>query len=186
MMSATTPVLFKEEQQFRQWWFQTLVLGVAALVIVVFAWGMVQQLILDRPFGDNAMSDTALIIMGPLFIVLFGVLFPVFLFSIRMTTEVRPDGLYVLFSPFHRTYRRFPWGQIADFQAVTYNPILNYGGWGIRYGPKGKAYNVSGNRGLRLAMTDGRHVMIGSSRTEELRDVVTSVWKRGDGPAEPS
>jgi hypothetical protein len=36
-MSATAPILFKEDQQFRQWWFQALVLGVAALVIVVFA-----------------------------------------------------------------------------------------------------------------------------------------------------
>jgi hypothetical protein len=53
---------------------------------------MVQQLVLDRPSGDNAMSDKALIIMGSVFIALFGVLFPVFLFSIRFYDYGSPAG----------------------------------------------------------------------------------------------
>ena len=49
----------------------------------------------------------------------------------------------------------------------SYNPIRDYGGWGIRWGTKGKAYNVSGNRGLYLEFSDGKQLLIGLQKPEE-------------------
>jgi hypothetical protein len=56
------------------------------------------------------------------------------------------------------------------WEARTYRPILEYGGWGIRYSPFGQgcAYNVSGNRGVQLELADGQRILIGSQRAEEL------------------
>ena len=54
-----------------------------------------------------------------------------------------------------------------------YRPILDYGGWGIRWGPgKGWAYNVSGNRGVQLELLDGKQLLIGSQNPEKLAQMI--------------
>jgi hypothetical protein len=55
---------------------------------------------------------------------------------------------------------------------VAFRPIMEYGGWGIRRGANGWAYNVSGNRGVRLVFRDGSTFLIGSQRAEELELVI--------------
>ena len=56
------------------------------------------------------------------------------------------------------------------WEARTYRPLLEYGGWGIRYAPFGKgwAYNVHGSQGVQLELTNGKRILIGSQRAEEL------------------
>ena len=64
--------------------------------------------------------------------------------------------------------RRIPLERIRCATAVTYSPLWDYGGWGIRCGRKGIAYNVSGDRGVQLELERGRPILIGSQRAEEL------------------
>jgi hypothetical protein len=134
-----------------------------------FAWAMVEQLVRGRVVGDQPMSDLMLMILGPLFILLSaGLLW--LMWAARLITEVRDDGIYIRFHPFHRGFRGFLWDEIESFEACTYRPILEYGGWGIRSGSTGRAYNVSGNRGLQLELGFGLsgRILIGSQRPEEL------------------
>jgi hypothetical protein len=58
--------------------------------------------------------------------------------------------------------------------AILYNPIRDYGGWGIWYGrgSKGNAYNVSGNKGVLLTTCDGAKVLIGSRDTKVLAQTI--------------
>lgn len=86
--------------------------------------------------------------------------------KMRLITEVRNDGLYVRLIPFN--FRRIPFEDIASATVRRYRPILEYGGWGIRYGPKGMAYNASGDRGVQLVLHNGQHILIGSQQPEEL------------------
>ena len=97
--------------------------------------------------------------------------------SLRLITEVRGDGLYVRFFPFHFSFKRIPLEEVETFEAVTYRPLLQYGGWGIRFTRGGKAYNVSGNRGVRLNFTNGRHLLIGSQKADELTQAIESVFQ---------
>lgn len=148
-------------------------------VIGFFAWAMVEQLIRGRPVGNQPMSDLALVIIGPLFILFMaGLLW--LMWAARLVTEVRNEGIYLRFSPFHRAFQGFLWHEIESFEVRTYRPVLDYGGWGIRFGSGGKAYNVSGNRGLRLDLVGGRsgHVLIGSQRPEELAAAVESARRK--------
>ena len=39
---------------------------------------------------------------------------------------------------------------------------------GIRYGFKGKAYNVSGNKGVKIFLKNGTNIMFGSQKHKEL------------------
>jgi hypothetical protein len=93
----------------------------------------------------------------------------------RLETEVRQDGLYLRYAPFHRRFRRFKAEDLGEYHARTYRPILEYGGWGIRYGWNGRAYNVSGNGGVQLIFRDGRRVLIGSSTPSELEAAIRSI-----------
>jgi hypothetical protein len=65
--------------------------------------------------------------------------------------------LHVRFFPLLR--KSIPLEEIARWEARTYRPILEYGGSGLRYSWKGRAYNVSGNRGVQLEMADGKRVL---------------------------
>lgn len=111
--------------------------------------------------------------------VVCGILVPVgigfLIWVARLETEVRQDGLYIRYVPFRRHFKRFQAEDLSEYHARTYRPILEYGGWGIRFGWKGRAYNVSGNRGVQLVFRDGRRVLIGSSQPSELEAAIRSI-----------
>ncbi len=181
-LSLTQPVRFREAQRFRQMWIWLLILPLCVGGIAFFAWAMVEQIVEGRPVGNQPMPDLMLMILGPLFILLMaGLLW--LMWVARLVTEVRDDGVYIRFYPFHRGFHGFLWPEIFSFEACTYRPVLDYGGWGIRFGSGGKAYNVSGNRGLQLALEGCRsgRVLIGSQRPEDLAAAVEAA--RGNAGA---
>jgi len=169
------PVRYREEQRFRQPWIWALILPLSVGTIGFFSWAMVEQLVRGRPVGDQPMPDLMLMILGPLFILLMAGLVWL-MWAARLVTEVRDDGVHIRFYPFHRGFHGFLWEEIESFEARTYRPIMEYGGWGIRWGASGRAYNVSGNRGLQLAVKGGRsrRVLVGTQRPEELATAVES------------
>ena len=84
-------------------------------------------------------------------------------------TLVTDRDLIVTFGavlPLYRKQIALP--KIAEAKAVTYSPIADYGGWGIRGWGKNIALNARGNRGVRLTLQGGSHVLVGSQRPEEL------------------
>jgi hypothetical protein len=90
-------------------------------------------------------------------------------FVLHMTTEVTPTDIRVWFGwvPIYR--RLVPLGELHRVEIVTFRPIADYGFWGIRSGRDGeRALIARGNRGVRLELTDGSFLVIGSQRPEEL------------------
>jgi hypothetical protein len=153
-------VLFREVQRFRQLWIW---------VVVIFLMGtswysFIQQIVSKIPFGTRPAPDLVVIVMW----ILFGWAFPVMVYTAGLTTEVRRDGIHIRFIPFHRQFRTMPFEAIQAYEARTYRPLKEYGGWGIRYGAAGKAYNVSGNRGVQLVLLSGRKILVGSQKPEEM------------------
>lgn len=154
----TNPI-FREVQKFRQVWLWALVIAITGM-----QWAAaVEQLLFRRPFGDNPMQDIPLII----YLVIFGVGLPALFFFSQLITEVRDDGIYIRFSPFHRTFRRIAFSEIKQCEVLNYRPIRDYGGWGIRVSCKGKAYNVSGDSGVQIELLNGDRLLIGSQRADE-------------------
>ena len=172
MSRIRNPVLFREVQKMDQAWIR-LVVGFP----VVFSWyGAYQQLFLRKPFGNNPVPDWMMLAL----LLVFGVLFPLLFYSLKMITEVRKDGLYVRFHPFNFSFRFFPFKTIQSYEVMTYSPIRDYGGWGIRHGLKGTAYNAKGNRGVLFEFAEGSKVkklMIGSQIPERLFEAVRRAIK---------
>ena len=152
-------ILYSESQYFRQLWLWILILGVAALSIR----SMMQQLILEKDFGNNPAPDAVLIVM----VIVFGLGLPVAFYKMNLTTQVRNDGIYYRFFPFHLSFHKIEFGDIVECEMRIYNALKDYGGWGIGYGRKGKAYNVSGNRGVQLTFSKGNKLLFGSRKPEE-------------------
>ena len=160
---------FKEIQRFRQRWLWLILTCTMLLLAGVFGYGLFQQLVLGKPWGDRPVSDQELLLIGTSTLLLVGGLIYLF-YSLRLITEVRPEGLMIRFYPLHT--KMIPYHKIKSCEARTYRPLLEYGGWGIKYGPGGWAYNVLGNRGVQLTLEDGKRVLIGSQRVDELERAI--------------
>jgi hypothetical protein len=160
---------FREIQQFRQPWLWSLLLATTITVAGVFIHGIYTQLYLGQPWGDQPMSDSALVITAIVSIMLSAGLTLLF-YSLKLITEVSPAGIYIRFFPLTSKTIRFE--AIKSCSARSYKPVREYGGWGIRFGRKGKAYNVYGDKGVQLVFTDAMPLLIGSQRSEELADII--------------
>ena len=167
---------FKEVQGLRQWWLWVLLLATTAGTVGLFGYGIYVQGIEGRPWGDNPMSDTALIITGVVTSLLVVGINAVIL-TARLITEVRSDGIYVRFFPIG--WFAIPYTSIASYQPKTYRPVRDYGGWGIRWGREGKAYIAGGNEGLHFLLNDGKKILIGSQRLQELEAAVRTWMPSG-------
>ena len=68
----------------------------------------------------------------------------------------------------------------------NYNPISEYGGWGIKGGfskQTGKAYTTKGTTGLQLTLKNGKKILIGTQKKEEIKRVLET-YKRKYTPNE--
>lgn len=162
--------VYRETQRFTQWWLWLIVASLPLLMI----YAMVQQYIFKVPFGTNPASDTVLAILG----VVFGLGFPLLFLYLKLVVEVRHDGIYLRYYPLHFRFQRFRYSELKSYRARSYRAIREYGGWGIKYGKSGKAYNVKGDRGVQLVFTDGRRILIGSQEPEALCRAIESTSGR--------
>ncbi|WP_018616763.1 hypothetical protein [Segetibacter koreensis] len=161
-------VLFTERQKFRQWWVWLTLLGVNGL----FIFAVFKQVIGGQQFGEKPMGNTQLLFTAGVIILL-----TIWLFNLRLETQIKKTGIYVRFFPFHLSFRHYPWYNISRSFVRKYNPIAEYGGWGIRLGlfGKGKAFNVSGNKGLQLEFRNNKKLLIGTNKPGELAEALNKI-----------
>lgn len=159
-------VLFREEQRFSQPWLWALV-----LVLAGFAWFA----LIYESYRSLALDGERQVWAVLPFWIIVGLGVPALVFACRLVVEVRRDAFYYRYHPFHRRMHRIGWDEIRTAEARAYNPIREYGGWGIRSAWRkggGKAYNVYGDRGLQLELSDGKRILFGSQRADELASAV--------------
>lgn len=154
---------FHERQRLGTWVFALL--GAIALGGISIA---IVQIGTGRPVGNQPMSNTGLIVVDGL----VSVLVPTLLMLLRLEVQTEFEGVRVLYRPFVNRLIRFE--DIASAQAVTYNPLLEYGGWGIRGFGKKIAYNAQGNRGVLVTLKSGGTVLLGSQQPEDLEAAIRS------------
>jgi hypothetical protein len=137
-----------------------LVVGLVAAATWV---GFVQQIILGRPFGDNPGPDWSvwLLWLG------FGIAFPLAFWTMRLIVEISPETLSIRYVPLLR--RSLPLAAIRQVEARRYNPLLEYGGWGIRGWRRGRMmYSIGGNQCVEIELQDGTFLAVGSRCAEAL------------------
>jgi len=88
-----------------------------------------------------------------------------------LKTKVFSDSIQITMLPFiiKKTIKK---RDILKAEDVKYSPLLDWGGWGIRLNFKGIAYNMYGNRGVKLTMKSGRIILLGSQKSYLLYDAI--------------
>jgi hypothetical protein len=165
-----TGLIFRERQKFPTWlcWLVDLSMILAAL-LSLFA--------LKKEFSGRRLPETADVLITVIVGIGVPIAIVVLFLLLKLETEVRTDGLYIRF--FHIHFRKFLPEDLKEGYARQYKPILEYGGWGIRYGlfGKGKVYNIRGNEGVQLVFRSGRKLLIGTQRPQELEKAIRSIMK---------
>jgi hypothetical protein len=140
-------VYFREEQRFE--WFWT---AVWLIPVVIIGYGLYRQAI-------------SAFLLWPALVVTAVV--AVWMNQSRLITEVRTDGLWIRFVLLWPA-RTIPWNEIRTVEALTYRPIKDFGGWGVRWAARGIVYNARGKRGVRMVLASGERVLVGSQHTDDL------------------
>ena len=99
------------------------------------------------------------------------------LVTVRLSTEVDETEIRVRMKGFRRR-RSIPLDGVRGVKIVTYDPVKDFGGYGIRKTKSGVAMVARGNRGVRLEMRDGTMTVIGSQRAEALAAAIATARKR--------
>ncbi|MBN2025487.1 MAG: hypothetical protein JW854_01805 [Actinobacteria bacterium] len=163
-------IVFREVQRFKQPWLWALILLVAGFAWFTFIWELYTSL---SPDGEGGQVWFAGIIA-----ILVGTGLPALFVSSKLIVEVKRDGLYYRYHPFHRRTHRIACEEIEKAESRTYRPIAEYGGWGIRGGWRkgaGRAYNVYGDQGVQLELVDGKRILFGSQRAGEFAAALRTV-----------
>jgi hypothetical protein len=151
-------VLFREKQRFR--------LGARGIALAMppaaLLFLCLRQLVWHHPWGNPPMSNGGMVFLTVLVWLVY-----LRLMAVHLRTELRPDRLSVAMKGLFRR-SRIPVAEIVKAEPVEYDAIAEYGGYGIRDGPLGKAYIASGSRAVHLQLSDGREFLIGSQRADEL------------------
>ncbi|MEM9259217.1 MAG: hypothetical protein AAGA62_06185 [Bacteroidota bacterium] len=150
---------FNESQKFNQWWLWLLNIGLFIMLLLVGIDGFERTESWEAFIGVGVMALTMILLA-----------------TIELRTKITADGLEVKFWPFAK--KRIFRSEIKKAQVRKYSPLREFGGWGYRIGPGGKAFNMYGNQGLQLEMTDGEKLMIGTQRPEELAEFMR--WYLGE------
>jgi hypothetical protein len=147
---------FKETQRFTQWWLWLVLVG--SWVVLMYSLATVPRQTTIAYFISFGV----------------GMLLPILFWQMRLMTRITEEGIYVRFVPFHFKEQFFPWESIESAQVRTYSPLMEYGGWGIKYGfnGQGKVFNVAGDQGLQLVFKSGEKLLIGTQKPTEIQAAV--------------
>ncbi len=132
------------------------------------AWIWVLLLTIDLPFLILvALTQEWVLLIGVVIVSSVAALFAV----ARLVVDVSAPEITVSFHFIWPT-RRIRVADVKRAHAATYNSLLAYGGYGVRLGPRGWAFNTGGDEGVLVETNDGKRVMIGSRRAKELEAAI--------------
>lgn len=149
---------FKETQRFDQKWL--LILMAVVLIVTLIPVLLVLQ---------NETSSSALLASSIGFFTILIV--SIFLFLLKLETTIDKHGIHYRFYPLIGR-KTIPWNEISACYVRTYSPITEYGGWGIRWGFHGKAYNTKGDKGIQVVLKSGKKILFGTQNEVEAKSVI--------------
>ena len=174
-------IYFTEEQRMNILWVKILMGVIWIGLLVFFGIAFYTQFYLGKPFGDKPVSNLG---MAAIFLVvalqLAGGTW--LMYSFRLITEVRDEGLFYRYPPLLSRFKKIAPGEIGEYAIRRYRPLREYGGWGIKTGSRkyGTAYNAYGNTGLQLTLSNGKKILIGTQRPDALKKAMDRMMARSN------
>ncbi len=156
-------VLYKERTSFA-WWVHLLIWGCVGIATFFGLAGGGEDGLLRRLAAPVGIG----LAIPLLFYGLFGFLY----------AELSEAGIRLKWGPFGFIKKFIPIDSITKAEAVTYRPLVEFGGWGIRGMGKKKAWTVRGNRAVRMELASGNVFYLGSDRPERIAEGIRSAGRK--------
>lgn len=147
-------MLFYEEKQF---------LRSNSIIWIAIAGLLITFLALVLNFSSNKKDWIGMLIMS---IVILTIVPLLLLASVHLRIE--KEGIYVRYFPFHFKPLFFKWSEIDHFELRKYDPLSEFGGWGLKGTKSNRAYNVSGDMGLQITLSNGRKLLVGTGNPKKM------------------
>jgi uncharacterized integral membrane protein len=152
----TTP--FQETQQFRQTW-TIFLYPLLFILLAVFLYADVQQIVFKEPFGSKPASDLVLIIIT----IFIAMMISLFYFS-KLQTIITDEYISYRWPPFKNNFTKINWSDIEKAEIIDYGFV----GFGFRWSSFGTVLNVAGNKGLQITFKSGKKLVIGTQKENQL------------------
>lgn len=150
-------ITYKEVKRFSYW----IWLIIAPISILMWV-GAFTQIIMGKPFGSKPANDITLLLLW----VIFGIIFPAAFYSIKYKIELNSERLLIGLLPFYKKKIRLD--EIGSCKVVSINPLLEFGGWGLRFNGQKVGLMVKGNKGIEIILKNKEIYVIASEKMEEL------------------
>ena len=161
-MIEYTEVLYREKQKMGSTWIWFFIVPTSLLLLIIFSYGMYQQFVRGKPWGDEPLSDSGLAILGGSMIAL-SLSLPYIFSRMRLEVTVYPGRIEYRFFPFQIKNRSVPLERIASYEGIEVRPIRDFGGFGIRRRKGEWGYIADGGGGVRLRLKDGSSLVFSSA-----------------------
>ncbi|HKK94421.1 MAG TPA: hypothetical protein VJ925_13385, partial [Longimicrobiales bacterium] len=127
----------------------------------------------------GAIGGSALVTPWPWSVVLIalGVLIYVVLGGLLVT--VHSDGVRVGLGHLRLLRAFIPFADVTRIESVTYRPLKEFGGWGLRGGKQKRAWTARGDRAVVLHTRDDRRIYIGSDEPSKLEGRIRTAMIAG-------
>ena len=157
-------VIYTENQKFTQMWIYLTQFSIIGFLIFILA----KQVSLEKSIEDNLIANITLIISLVLTIIV-SILF----YIIQLVTVIDEQGILIKFTPI--TIKKILWSDIINIEVIQYDFV----GYGIRTNSKyNYIYNVKGNKGLLIDLKNGKKVLVGTQKEENLKSFVKNEYPK--------
>ncbi|MBN3522187.1 hypothetical protein JYB62_19445 [Algoriphagus lutimaris] len=159
--------IFKETQSYRGSWVMYLILLTEVPTLIL-------MLVLFFTSEDRQEAGIALAVVFIVIALSFALLL-----NISLETRIDHTGIHYRYFPFIQQWRSIPKNQISSVKVITFNPLFDYGGWGIKGNKSTKLYNILGDEGLLIDAGESKKILLGTSKRKEL-EVFLENWREGE------
>lgn len=133
---------------------------------------LIYQVVLGHPWGNHPMSNASIIGWTVFLWALYARLL-----TVRLGTDVRDGELILAMRGMWRRWR-IPLADITSAEEISFDPVRDFGGFGIRSGRAATSYIASSHEGVLVRLSSGKTVVVGSERPAELVAALGGVGMR--------
>jgi hypothetical protein len=150
--------IFKESQSYLGTWVMYVMILTEVPILIL-------MIVLHATSDEKQEMAIALgVVMGSLILVF------ALIFNLKLETRIDDKSISFRYMPFIRNWRQFPKESIKSYKVIKYDPLTDYGGWGLKGNKTTKVYSVTGDEGILLDVGEKKKIMIGTMKSKELTD----------------
>ena len=159
-------------------WVWVLISGACLLGVAASLYPAFRQAASGGVGGGESLSALGPALIGGGALLFFLTVTSLFL---CLDVEVRAGHIFISFGPVNLVRRRIRYSDIESVRPITYRPIREFGGWGIRWRGRTTAWTIRGNQAVAVTLRSGKKVYVGSRFPQRLAGRIEVAMRRAGG-----